>query len=290
MIIVQLKGGFGNQLFQYAAGLSLASYHNVAVKVDISALAKPDEQINTIRNFDLKSICLPPEIATQQEIDDLINSNLFAKAIEKILPSYKRKIYKEASFNFDPNFYNAGSHLYLKGYRQSERYFKKIKEKVQQQFVLQPQLTLHFKEKAKELQSTTSVAVHIRMGDYNDKQVMDYHGILSEDYYQSAFQHINARIKNATFYIFTDDVKWVKENMEMPPSAEFVSGSITQNHYEDFYLMSKCRHQVIANSSFSWWAAWLNPNPQKIVIAPKKWFNNPSLDTTDLIPGEWKKM
>ena len=101
---------------------------------------------------------------------------------------------------------------------------------------------------------------------------------------------MNEKVKNPRFLIFTDDVKWVTENMTLPAFAEFVSGSITENHYEDFYLMSKCKHQVIANSSFSWWAAWMKPNPGKIVIAPNNWFNNSRLDTADLIPDGWIKI
>ena len=290
MIIVQLKGGLGNQLFQYAAGLSLASYHNVQVKVDISALKKPDEAINTLRNFDLQHINFPPKIATQAEIDELVKSDLVTTAFQKLLPPFKRKIYKEASYNFDPNFYKTGNHLYLRGYRQSEQYFKNIQEQVRQQFVIQSHLINHLKEKAHELQSVDSVAVHIRRGDYSDKKVTAYHGMLPLNYYKSAFEYMNEKVKNARFLIFTDDVKWVTENMTLPVFAEFVSGSITENHYEDFFLMSKCKHHVIANSSFSWWAAWMNPNTNKLIIAPNKWFNNSRLDTADLIPGGWIKI
>ena len=290
MIIVQLKGGLGNQLFQYAAGLSLASLHNVEVKVDISALKKPDEEIGTVRNFDLQHFSIPPATATQAEIDELLKSDFISSAIQKLLPPYKRKIYKEAFFNFDPNFYKAGNHLYLKGYRQSEQYFKNIKDLIRKQFVLQSQFINHLELKTYDLQSTNSVSVHIRRGDYSDRIVTAYHGMLPLDYYQSAFKWIDEKVKNPRFLIFTDDVKWVKENIALPAFAEFVSGNITTNHYEDFYLMSKCQHHIIANSSFSWWAAWMNPNNNKVVIAPKKWFNNASLNTADLIPQGWIKM
>ncbi|MBC7389193.1 MAG: alpha-1,2-fucosyltransferase, partial [Opitutaceae bacterium] len=233
MIIVQLKGGLGNQLFQYAAGLSLATLHNVKVKVDISALKKPDEAINTLRNFDLQHINFPPKIATQAEIDELVKSDLVTTAFQKLLPPFKRKIYKEASFNFDPKFYRAGNHLYLKGYRQSVHYFKNIKDKVWQQFGIQSQLINHLQVKANDLQSTNSVSVHIRRGDYSDKKVTAYHGVLPLNYYKSAFEYMNEKVKNARFLIFTDDVKWVSENMTLPVFAEFVSGSITENYYED---------------------------------------------------------
>lgn len=286
MIIVQLKGGLGNQLFQYAAGLSLASLHNVEVKVDISALKKPDEEIGTFRNFDLQYIKVPPTIATQVQIAEFVKSNIVTTAFQKLLLPYKRKIYKESSFNFDPNFYNAGNNLYLKGYRQSEEYFKNIKEAIRKAFELQPQLINHLKETAKYLQSTNSIAVHVRRGDYADKKVTDYHGMIAMEYYEAAIKYIQQQI-NPNFYFFTDDVVWLRANMQLPANAEIYSGAISNNQYEDFYLMSQCNNQVIANSSFSWWAAWMNPNPNKIVIAPKKWFNNPRLNTADLIPKGW---
>ena len=94
---------------------------------------------------------------------------------------------------------------------------------------------------------------------------------------------------NPIFYFFSDDIDWVKENLQMP-EATFVSNSITKNHFEDLYLMSQCKHNIIANSSFSWWGAWLNDNPAKIVIAPKKWFNTGPKDTQDLIPGSWLQL
>lgn len=287
MIIVQLKGGLGNQLFQYAAGLSLATMHGVEVKVDISALKKPDEEIGTARNFELQHIKVPPAIATQAEIDEVVKKNAVTIAFQKLLPPYQRKVYKEASFNFDPNFYKAGSHLYLKGYRQSEQYFYNIKERVRSTLALRDQLTSHLEDTTKELQSVNSVSVHIRRGDYTDVKVTDYHGMLPYQYYQSAIQYIQAKIEKPLFYIFTDDVKWVKENMPFPASSKYISENVTKSHYEDFYLMSRCRHEIIANSSFSWWAAWMNPNINKLVIAPKNWFNNTALDTSDLIPSDW---
>ncbi|HSU50429.1 MAG TPA: alpha-1,2-fucosyltransferase, partial [Segetibacter sp.] len=126
--------------------------------------------------------------------------------------------------------------------------------------------------------------------DYSKKVVQDYHGTLNEEYYQKAINKLTSLSPNPTFYIFSDDVEWVKDKLLLKRPAEFITGEVTKNHYEDFYLMSQCKHNIIANSSFSWWAAWLNPNPDKIVIAPKKWFNNAPYNTNDLIPQSWIKL
>lgn len=290
MIISQLKGGFGNQLFQYAAALALARNCNVEVKVDVSELRKPDELIGTERNFDLQHLINPPLIAADEEVDVLLNSNPVINLFQKLLPPYKRKIYKETDFTFDPNFFNAGDCLYLKGYRQSEKYFCPIENEIRQNFKIVEDLTKKLTAIAAFQKNNNSISVHIRRGDYSKKNIVEYHGILSEAYYKNAVEFISQKITNPTFYIFTDDIEWTKQNFVIEHPHEFVSGQITKTSMEDFYLMSQCRHNIIANSSFSWWAAWLNPNPNKIVIAPKKWFNNPNLDTSDLIPDGWVKM
>src|SRR4051812_27950835 len=117
MIIVQLRGGLGNQLFQYAAGLSLSKHHGVSVKVDVNQLKQPDETIGTFRNYELQHLVAPPEIAQQPEIDSLVKSNVFGRYFQKTLPSYRRIVYNEKRFEFDQNFFRSGKNIYLKGYR-----------------------------------------------------------------------------------------------------------------------------------------------------------------------------
>lgn len=287
MIIVQLKGGLGNQMFQYAAGLSLATHHGVQVKVDVNQLRKPDEEIGTFRAFDLQHITEPPIIATRAEIDQILHQHPVKIFFQKLLPPHRRNVYRESSLRFDPAFRKAGSRLYLKGYRQSEQYFKRIESVVRQQFQMKPERISHLTHFASELIQQPSVAVHIRRGDYTNKKVEAYHGTPGQDYYRAAIPRIEQQISNPKYFIFSDDIEWVRNNLQFNGEVSYVTGSITENQCEDFYLMSQCRHNIIANSTFSWWAAWLNDNPQKIVIAPKKWYNKPGLDTSDLIPAGW---
>ncbi|TDH26430.1 alpha-1,2-fucosyltransferase [Segetibacter sp. 3557_3] len=290
MIIVQLKGGLGNQLFQYAAGLSLALHHQVPVKVDTSLLGEPDEQIGTIRNFDLAYLQEPPEIATRVELQPYLEESLLKKLLQKLLPPHKREIYKEARFTFDHHFYAAGRQIYLKGYRQSEQYFKPNEKEIRSRFGFRAGLMVHLEDFARQLQQEESVALHIRRGDYSATTVQNYYAELGLEYYQKGIAHIRTKVTQPTYYVFTDDPSWVMQNLPLAPGVTVVSGATSKSHLEDFWLMSQCRHNIIANSSFSWWAAWLNNYSRKIVVAPANWFDKAKLDTRDLIPKHWVRL
>ena len=134
-----------------------------------------------------------------------------------------------------------------------------------------------------------SVSLHIRRGDYLAKISLQVLGLMPMEYYTKGIDYISSKKANTVYYIFSDDINWVKENLKID-NARFVSGNIAKTHIEDLYLMSQCKHHIIANSSFSWWGAWLNDDQDKIVIAPKQWFNKGPQDTQDLIPGTWIKM
>ncbi len=287
MIIVQLKGGLGNQLFAYAAGYSLAAHHNVEVKVDTTLLNRADEQIGTERSYELQCLVEPPQVATREELHALLDVGVIKRYAMKLLPPYKRTIYKEALLAYDQNFLKASPHIYLKGYRQSERYFQHVAQDIRKLFRFKDALVSTVEPLALKLASVESVALHIRRGDYSNKVVAEYHGILDQQYYQAAITAVEAKVHQPQYFVFSDEVSWVKSNLNFEGPVVFVSGELTHTHYQDFHLMSQCRHNIIANSTFSWWAAWLNENPNKIVIAPKKWYNKAELDTTDLIPEGW---
>jgi len=286
MIIVQLKGGLGNQLFQYAAGLSLAAVHNTILKVDIEALNHPDAAIGTYRKFDLQALTLSPAVATDKEISTIRPSGFF-RILDKLQPAYKRKEYKESGFYFDTSFFKSRNNIYLKGYRQSEQYFTPIKPVIETGFRFKPEIISAVIEYGQKLIEENSISLHVRRGDYKNPVVMDYHGLSDASYYQKAIDLLQRKINQPKFYIFSDDPEWVQDNLQFSAPMEIISGIKSHNHFEDFHLISQCKHQIIANSTFSWWAAWLNKNPEKIVVAPKKWFNNAPYDTRDLIPETW---
>lgn len=283
MIISHILGGLGNQLFQYAAGRTLSLHHGVPLKLDIT-----DHRHYTLRKFELEQLHTSIEIATTDEIAALKPQGAVAKALEYLRPKSKRTYHRERSFHFDKSFHRCGPDVYLKGYFQSEDYFAPIAPVIRKEFRLQPGLIKEVEVLGNQLRQETSIAVHIRRGDYTNPEVIKVHGILPIAYYQQAIAIMTDRFPDARFYFFSDDIDWVKNNLQ-PERAEYISGVQSHTHFEDFYLMSCCRHQVIANSSFSWWTAWLNDYPQKMVIAPQQWFTDP-LRNADRTPPGWLRI
>jgi len=285
MIITQIKGGLGNQMFQFAAGKTLAHLTNSFLKLDVSAF---DEY--KLRNFDLLNFQTNIAFADKQEINDLLPAHNFEKAFQYFSPFNKRSYYREKKFSFDEKVLRLGRNVYLKGHFQSEKYFLPAKEIIKQEFRFKDEVISNVNEFANKINNEQSVAVHIRRGDMgSDPVTAEYHGILTVDHYQKCIDIISSKVPGPVFYFFSDDIKWVKENLQIPQSV-YVSDNITKDHIEDLYLMSQCKHNIIANSSFSWWGAWLNDNPGKIVIAPKNWFNKGPKDIQDLIPEGWLKV
>lgn len=282
MIIVKLIGGLGNQMFQYAAAKSLSIYHAVPLKLDITALENSKD-----RKFELSFFNIKLDFASKEEISSYIRGNFIQKIIRNLKKPHISKLYKQAYFHFDKFFYKASSNTYLQGYWQSEKYFCNYKNIIRLDLTIKEKYIIHLKEKAREMQLQNSVAIHIRRGDYNQLKLQEYHGLLEASYYNNAINYLLSLFPDAKMYFFSDDPIWVKANIQIKSNLEFVSGELTKNNIEDFYLMSQCSHNIIANSSFSWWAAWLNNNPNKIVIAPKKWFNKAKHNTSDLIPNTW---
>ena len=138
------------------------------------------------------------------------------------------------------------------------------------------------------MNAASSVSVHVRRGDYvNDPKTNAYHGTCSLDYYKKAVEIIRNKVKDPVFFIFSDDAEWVKKNFNIDEQQVLVSEPEKLSLTEELKLMASCRHSVVANSSFSWWGAWLNNNNEKMVIAPQKWFADPLIDTSDLIPSAW---
>jgi hypothetical protein len=285
MIIVQLSGGLGNQLFQYAAGKSLALHHNTILKLDVSAFNNQNA-----RKFELALFNIPLSIALQEEITAFTSANVATKIFDRLKPAQKRKVYKEPHFHFNPAFFQAPEDAYLKGYWQSEKYFTNCADVLRNEFTVREEHIKNVTGLAQQLQSENSISIHIRRGDYLDPTSLEYHGIMEKDYYNKAIRALSEKFADAKFSLFTDDKAWVKENLQFDRPFEIISGVATQSAIEDFYLMSQCRHNIIANSSFSWWAAWLNNFRAKNVIAPAKWFNKAPHDTRDLIPANWHRL
>jgi hypothetical protein len=289
MIIVRIGGGLGNQMFQYAAGLSLSVTRKTRLELDISWFQNNPSDV-TKRTFRLDIFAIHAAIAQKEQITKLAKPSAIQRLLDRNKPYYRKNIYYEPHFHYDSNFRRAPSDIILDGYWQSEAYFKDIAERIRQDFAISAPLTSHTKELAEQIGKTAAVSLHVRRGDYvNDAKTFNYHGVCEPAYYAKAIAALKDRIGVMEIFVFSNDMDWVKENISSEFPMTFVNHAGRQD-YEDLYLMSLCRHNIIANSSFSWWGAWLNANPDKIVIAPSRWFNESKADTRDLLPDEWIKL
>jgi hypothetical protein len=194
---------------------------------------------------------------------------------------------REKHFQFDPQFLIFPDDVYLDGYWQSDLYFKDIRNILLSE--LQPIAKPGKENQAllEKMEEENSVALHIRRGDYlSNPLAAKHHGVCPLHYYQEAIQIIVSKVQNPHFYVFSDDLEWAKKNLDLQFPVIFVGNNKGDQAFQDLRLISNCKHQIIANSSFSWWGAWLNLNPDRIVIAPKKWFLVDK-DTSTLFPSDW---
>jgi hypothetical protein len=282
MIITALNGGLGNQLFQYAAGLSLASRHQVPLKIDPQF-----KTTDTSRTLGLSHFNIRLQEATKEEIHQLYPSSSFTRAIQRLLPTPFKHFYKEKKFAYQDTFEKLGASVYLKGYWQSEKYFSGITDQLRETLKLNPIYFQALHALIQELTQTDSVAIHVRKGDYLKQPYSDYYATIDSTYYNTALSALENISRQLKLYVFTDDPDWVNNQLHLTMPFILVSGVHTKNMYEDFEAMRSCKYHIIANSSFSWWTAWLSDREDKQVIAPKQWFKNGPSDTYDLLPKSW---
>lgn len=300
MIITQLIGGLGNQMFQYALGRHLAEKNSTLLKLDLSGFEE-----YKLHRYALHCFMIWEHSATMEEIETFKRKGIsrIAKLLSKIgtrwggLSSATSDFYqntivlKERQRAFDSSVLETKGNIYLEGYWQSEKYFSSIRDILLREFTVKYEQDAKSREIANQIQKTESVSLHIRRGDYvHDPFINQIHGLCSFDYYEKAVNYITKKMPNCHFYIFSDDHSWVCENFKLDYPVTMVNHSDVSTNYEDLRLMSICRHNIIANSSFSWWGAWLNTNPNKIVVSPKRWFNDESFARSDMIPESWLKM
>lgn len=282
MIIVNLKGGTGNQLFQYALGRSLAIRNDTELKLDIDGLDRANAVGDIYRPFALEAFRVVKNIATNEEVRGVkYPYGLLSKAWRYL----SFKLSRDKNTLFRPEVLRWRGDIYLDGYWQSPRYFEAIRETLLEEFTLAEPLAGESARLAAHIATSQSVSLHVRRGDYvKNPRVAKEFGVCSIEYYSNAIAKLREHESGATFFIFSDDMAWVKENLPVGENAVFVQGEGLNDKIE-LMLMSQCRHNIIANSSFSWWGAWLNQNPDKIVIAPTPWFDAQPYDKDLLLPS-----
>ncbi len=292
MILVKLMGGLGNQMFQYAAAKALACKHNVDIKVDLSFLNADPKGNYTARKYELDIFNSVIKIASEEDLLKFNNkiNNKIARSLQRNFPSlFTYLLAAESGSNYSLAFQSYPKNTYLNGFWQSEKYFEHYKAQIKTDYEFKKIIPNALQVILNQIQNSNSISIHVRRGDYVAlKSANDFHGICNIDYYKTAISLMAQKNKNIELFIFSDDIDWCKQNFEFNFPMHFVQHKLES--YWDMFLMSNCKHNIIANSSFSWWAAWLNKNIEKTIIAPKNWFANTAINTNDLIPLQWIKI
>jgi hypothetical protein len=288
MIIVRLCGGLGNQLFQYAAGRSLSTVHQTELVLDLSWYQNTPAS-NTPRQYELARYSIQARVANASEVRLCrLYSSRILRRLQLLHWPWSR--HQETNFEFDSRFPDLKDNTYLDGYWQSFKYFESVADTIRSELMPLPAPSALDQAIGDKVRATESVSVHVRRGDYvTQKAAAIVHGVCPLDYYDAAMQIIERRISSPHFYVFSDDSEWARTNLTFPGPAVFVDHNNGSTAFQDMRLMSQCRHHVIANSSFSWWGAWLNPRKDKLVIAPKRWFID-DRSTSSLTPIDWIRL
>jgi hypothetical protein len=282
MIIAKITGGLGNQLFQYAVGKAVADFHQVELKLDITAY-----RTYTLHNgCRLEQFDIIADIATDKEILQLKGPNsFFSRTLRKTGMFQKSSYYSEKQRTiFEQNVFSFFDR-YLDGYWQNEQYFLGIREKLLVELKPSNPISSNAIEYQSKINHTNSISLHVRRGDYlNHPEI----GVLDVSYYQEAVKYMSDIIENPVFFVFSNDLEWCHKNFEfIEGNCIFVEN--TESEIDDLVLMSLCKYNISANSSFSWWGAWLNSNVDKIVVAPKKWMAvNPN--EYKWVPDNWVEL
>lgn len=308
MIIIRLVGGLGNQLFQYALGRKLSYINNVELKLDIS-----NYKTDSLRSYQLDKFNIVESIASKEEIAQFVNCKIEAifykyvnlltnnkggsllKAImgdiihksfninQFTIPFYRRQYIIERSPFFDPDVLKVTDNAYFVGYWNSYKYFEDIEQLLKKDFTLKNPCSSNISTVSDQIQNTESVSIHIRRGDYlTNKSYL----VLSLNYYHKAIEELCHSVTDPHFFIFSDEPTWVENNFSIPYPMTLVKGNGPDNPHVDLILMSMCKHHIIANSTFSWWGAWLGTEKNKQVYFPKSYYSF-NYDLRGVNPESW---
>jgi len=290
-ITVRIQGGFGNQLFQYAAGRSLALQTGASLFLNAWEYQSP-----VCRKYELGKLKISDRQTSRFRGDWEIKLRRrryaplrwLLEAMQSPL-GYRRII--DARQGFEARLATLTGNLYLDGYWHSERYFADIREQLLQEFTFKEAPTPANADYLARILSQNAVCVHLRRGDYVAQAHFNARfGVCELPYYQSAIACLQPRLRNPAFFVFSDDPAWVSANFPRLDAMTLVTHNVGKDDAEDLRLMMNCKHFIIANSTFSWWAAWLGRCPEKIVIAPKRWFASPEESDRDLVPETWLRL
>lgn len=293
MMIANIIGGLGNQMFQYAAARALSLKYAVPLRLDISGF----DGYGLHNGFELYRVFdIDMPLAFAAEIRNVLGWRS-PTLVRRVLSRPELKSLRGASFVVEPYFHywpgfkSVSPRAYLQGYWQSEKYFADAIDELRADFAFRQPLSEQNAAWAAQIGHCNAVSLHVRRGDYvTDARTNSMHGVCSLEYYHAAIDHILERMDAPEFFVFSDDIAWVQNNLNIRHPCHYIDHNRGKESYNDMRLMSLCRHHIIANSSFSWWGAWLNAYPGKIVVAPSHWFADTSICVDDLFPEGWVRL
>lgn len=293
-VLVRLEGGLGNQMFQYTAGRSVALATGRRLLLDTSAIARGPSR----RRYELSSLAIGGEragVICRLMARAQVGSRLpaAARGLARAVSPRHWQLLRDAGAGLDERLFTSSGDVVLEGPWQSAAYAERdplVASQLRRDFGLREPLSGRVSAIAAEIAACESVCVHVRRGDYaKAPAVAAFHGTLSIDYYTAAADRIAAEVGSPTFFVFSDDLPWAQAHLRLPGPTRFVEAAASQPPAIDQRLMASCRHFVIANSTFSWWAAWLGAAAGKIVVAPQRWFAAATAPS-GLIPAGWQQL
>lgn len=302
MILVKLMGGLGNQMFQYAMAMTLAHRHDCQLLIDKSLCVESErsrESGLSLRPFELQVFGIKGQIANGQSPHRTLKIRkehkcrkvaglLLCKVANFACDSWRVCVYERKDVAFDRSLLNLPRNVVLEGYFPSYKYFQEIEDILRREFTFIVEPDEQNQGMIDMISSSNSISLHIRRGDYiSDSKTKDKFGVCSPAYYQKAVEYLAGAVKDPQFFVFTNDPDYVRGNLKINYPSIHVTHNSGKRSYEDMRLMSLCKHNIIANSSFSWWGAWINRNPRKIVVAPSPAFDKLALGDSDFYPEPW---
>jgi len=279
-IRIKLTGGLGNQMFQFATGFAIAKKNNVRLSLDLNYINRRQ----LFNGFELEKVFnIYSKVSFLNKALSFQSIN-FKEILNKIDVTFYN--FKEPHFHYTSKILDIPKHSFLDGYWQSELYFKDYSKEIKKIFNFSDKLDEQNELISNDINQSNSISIHIRRGDFLLKR-NDNHYMNLKEYYLKAINESSKFFKNPKYFIFTDDPSWVTDNFVLDHSYFIVAVNQGTKSFYDMHLMSLCKSNIIANSSFSWWGAWLNSRKDKIIYAPKNWFKDKSISTDDLIPNSW---
>lgn len=280
MIVARIMGGLGNQMFQYAFGLYLAEKHRTELWLDGSSFDGDRLRSYMLDRWRITATEAPAAVRALIPRRRRWYRDLFAgrRSLRRV---------NEKPFGFQRRYLATPNASYLDGYWQSEQFFPGMKARLQTEFQPARSVSAATHAAARKIDGCEAASLHVRRTDYLQ---LSYAGPCPADYYRRSVTELLSRHAELHLFVFSDDMAWCREQLRFPCPTTFVDHNDGSRAHEDIWLMSRCRHHVIANSTFSWWGAWLREDESGDVYAPRTWFTDPTMDSSSIIPASWRRL